>query len=167
MMLHRDLAETAHGREVAFMLILVLRIESKTNHLDCELQQNEDASSVLALIVLMAVISQVSFANETLWIGYTKYKQDSEPFCPVTGSQLSFTSWHQTPTGWQNPYIFSNKTAPVQFTTAHGHYVPEGASSVGFGFDGDGKWTFEGQNKFVACQTKDMVKQGPESGYQI
>lgn len=69
--------------------------------------------------------------------------------------------------GWQNPYIFSNKTAPVQFTTAHGHYVPEGASSVGFGFDGDGKWTFEGQNKFVACQTKDMVKQGPESGYQI
>ncbi|KAK0107057.1 hypothetical protein ONS95_003767 [Cadophora gregata] len=111
--------------------------------------------------------SEVSFANETLWIGFTKYAQYSEPFCPIVGSQMSFTSWHQAPTGWQNPYIFPDKTTPVYFTTAHGHDVPEGASAIGFGFDKDGRWTFEGQNKFVACQTKEMVKQGPYIGYQI
>ncbi|KAH6722427.1 hypothetical protein BKA61DRAFT_667169 [Leptodontidium sp. MPI-SDFR-AT-0119] len=111
--------------------------------------------------------SQVSFAKESLWIGYTKYKQYSEPFCPIVGGNISFTSWHQTPTGWQNMYIFANKTAPVAFTTAHGHYVPPGASADGFGFDKYGNWTFQGQNKFVACQTKDQVKKGPYEGYQI
>lgn len=64
-------------------------------------------------------------------------------------------------------YIFANKTAPVAFTTAHGHDVPPGASDYGFGFDVYGNWTFLGRNKFVACQTKAQVESGPYEGYQI
>ncbi|KAL2073636.1 hypothetical protein VTL71DRAFT_10962 [Oculimacula yallundae] len=117
--------------------------------------------------LLTILESQVSFANETLWIGFTKYKRYSEPFCPIAGYSISFTSWHSTPTGWQNMYIFANKTALVEFTTAHGHSVPPGASTVGFGFDNHGNWTYQGKNNFVACQTKEQVEAGPYEGYQI
>ncbi|KAH7356603.1 hypothetical protein BKA65DRAFT_547990 [Rhexocercosporidium sp. MPI-PUGE-AT-0058] len=92
------------------------------------------------LPLLTILESQASFANESFWIGYTKYKQYSQR--------------------WQNMYIFANETA-------HGHAVPPEAIDHGFGFDEYGNWNFQGQNKFVACQTREQIKRGPYQGYQI
>jgi hypothetical protein len=47
-------------------------------------------------------------------------------------SACAFTSFHSSPTGWQNLYIFPNKTKPVGFTTPHSAKVPKGAVTTGF-----------------------------------
>ena len=87
----------------------------------------------------------------------------------VTGGAVEyghgFTSFHSSPTGWQNFFVYANQSKPIAFTTPHSGYVPPGAQMAGFGSVGGllkldrgvGKG-FEG--KWKACKVPQGVSQG-------
>ncbi|KAF8538363.1 hypothetical protein BDD12DRAFT_806187 [Trichophaea hybrida] len=79
------------------------------------------------------IYSTFMFANDSAYVGNIKYDVFSEPL--LLGSKTEFTSFHSSPTGWQNLYIFPNKTAPVGFNTPHTMSIPEGAQEYGFTSD--------------------------------
>ena len=45
----------------------------------------------------------------------------------------TFTSFHASPTGWQNFYVLGNETAQVGFTAPHSASRPPNAVETGFG----------------------------------
>jgi len=98
--------------------------------------------------------SLVSYANSSIWIGGIKSETYAEPFLVSSGSDsLSFTSYHEVPTGWQDVYLFPNSSQPVGFTVPHGSSsTPEGATTTGFAWGSDDYLVFNGENNFIGCQ---------------
>jgi len=95
----------------------------------------------------------VSYANSSLFIGQISFQIYSEPFYATSGGGgLSFTSYHSTPTGFTQAYLFPNGTQPVGITIPHsGLLPPGGATASGFGFNSDGYLVFNGVNNFFGC----------------
>lgn len=98
------------------------------------------------------------FRSGSAFIGNVKYKTYSEPLLLSGGSpeyMHSFTSFHASPTGWQNIYILPAESKPISFTVPHSGAVPAGAQRTGFGVqDGNLKVQNEAgdvEEKWVAC----------------
>lgn len=70
----------------------------------------------------------------------------------------SFTSFHQSPTGWRDFYVIGDESKAIGFTTPHSGSRPPGAVGTGFG-NFDGKFqlkTEEGVvSKWKACKAAD------------
>jgi hypothetical protein len=88
-----------------------------------------------------------------MFLGSANFDITSEPIVTGTKGSLGFTSFHQTPTGFTEPYIFLNDYNPVYYTAPHsGYYVPPGGNFTDFSFNEDGYLTYGGEIKFTACQ---------------
>ncbi|KAF8254037.1 hypothetical protein K440DRAFT_618635 [Wilcoxina mikolae CBS 423.85] len=104
------------------------------------------------------IYSTFMFANDSAYIGNAKYDLSSEPL--LFDKKTAFTSFHASPTGWQNLYIFPNETAPVGFTTPHSMAVPKGAREYGF-TDDDKMFKYDSgegpKAKWAVCPVKEQA----------
>ncbi|RMZ76118.1 hypothetical protein DV738_g5092, partial [Chaetothyriales sp. CBS 135597] len=104
---------------------------------------------------------RVLYANSSAYVGQIKYKTYSEPLIvtnpvePIESAGLSFTSFHSTPTGWQNAYVIDGENQPLQFSVPHGS-APVGAITRGFGFGRFGALGINGVNRFYVCQDDEL-----------
>ncbi|RPA98363.1 hypothetical protein L873DRAFT_1740520 [Choiromyces venosus 120613-1] len=91
------------------------------------------------------------------WIGNSKYNSGSQKLQFSSGGDgdgLSFTSFHSTPTGWTDFWIFPDESRAAGFTTPHSAFVPEGASTKGFEKMGD-QLAYKGRMEWQACDQGD------------
>jgi hypothetical protein len=130
--------------------------------------------------------NNVMFANGTAYVGDIKYSIYSEPllsnFPPpslfltdggkniVTGGKdalaHTFTSFHQTPTGWQTLYVLADQSRGMGFSTPHSASFPEGAVYRGFGAGHGGFLVLDRgggggvQELWVACRVSEAAARG-------
>jgi hypothetical protein len=95
---------------------------------------------------------QLSYYQGNLYVGSgPRGEASSEPLILTSG--FTFTSYHSSPTGWQNMYV-TDKTSlsHIGFTTPHSASVPDGATTTGWAFTDDGFLSFEGNtDRFFTC----------------
>jgi hypothetical protein len=95
---------------------------------------------------------QLSYYQGGLYTGSgPRSESASEPL--ILSSGFAFTSYHSSPTGWQNMYV-TDKTSlsHLGFTTPHSGSVPDGATTQGWAFTDDGFLSFEGHtDRFFTC----------------
>ncbi|KAF8456852.1 hypothetical protein BDZ91DRAFT_767358 [Kalaharituber pfeilii] len=134
---------------------------------------------------LSSPYTEVAYYGSSLYIGDIKYQTAAEKFIlekltKIVGkytdaeSGISFTSFHSSPTGWQNLYIFpttnlgsdfrgNDSTKPVGFTVPHSGSVPTGATTTGFTLGAtDRLLRYKDTNGWYACPVA-----GNDRWYQI
>jgi len=111
--------------------------------------------------------SNVMFANGTAYIGDIKYSVYSEPLLITGGKNAlahTFTSFHQTPTGWQTLYVLADQSREMGFSTPHSAFFPKGAVYKGFGARGGFLVLNRGgggvQELWVACRVSEAAASG-------
>jgi hypothetical protein len=95
---------------------------------------------------------QLSYYQGNLYTGAGPREEASaEPLILTAG--FAFTSYHSSPTGWQNMYVTDKTTlSHLSFTTPHSGSVPDGATTQGWAFTDDGLLSFEGRTDgFYTC----------------
>jgi hypothetical protein len=95
---------------------------------------------------------QLSYYQGNLYTGAGPREEASaEPLILTSG--FTFTSYHSSPTGWQNMYVTDKTTlSHIGFTTPHSGSVPDGATTTGWAFTDDGLLSFEGHtDRFFTC----------------
>ncbi|OQV01500.1 hypothetical protein CLAIMM_06847 [Cladophialophora immunda] len=98
---------------------------------------------------------RLSYANSSAYVGRIKDQSYAEPLIvgALNGSDnsVTFLSIHESPTGFQQMYVFRYQSQPVGFSVPHGD-APQGASTAGFSFGAGGALLHNGFNSFYACQ---------------
>jgi len=99
----------------------------------------------------------VSFWKGQLYIGMAKFDSTSELFtftklAPVsTPGMIAFTSYHESPTGWQNMYVFPKSFAAPGFTSPHSASIPPGADAFNFTLKADNFLRYRDTDGWYAC----------------
>ncbi|KAG0641802.1 hypothetical protein HOY80DRAFT_704391 [Tuber brumale] len=103
--------------------------------------------------------TELHWLSGSAYIGNSKYNSGSEKLEFTSGGDgLSFTSFHSSPTGWTDFFIFPSESRAVGFTTPHSSVVPPGASTRGFENVG-GQLAYQGRMEWQACDQGDGVYQ--------
>ncbi|KAF8459153.1 hypothetical protein BDZ91DRAFT_742247 [Kalaharituber pfeilii] len=99
--------------------------------------------------------TQISYYNQSLYVGDVRmYEWTTERFVFYIGagaSRIQFQSWHQTPTGWQNLYIYPNTTRAVGFTMPHSMAIPANATADDFNLGCNGLLQHRHMSRWHAC----------------
>jgi len=105
---------------------------------------------------LNSFYSSVCYYNGTLYTGDCKLDYSSELFIfdknnGTAPTGITFTSFHESPTGWQNMYLFPKKVASPGFTSPHSAFLPPGSDGFNFTVAKDGYLRYKNNNKWYAC----------------
>jgi hypothetical protein len=105
---------------------------------------------------------QLSYANNSAYLGQIKYQTYSEPLIVSgagvngLGDGLSFQSIHSSPNGQQTAYIVPHQTQPIGFSSPHVN-PPAGVRTTGWSFASDGTLLNNGLDLFYACQNAEQA----------
>lgn len=129
-------------------------IRSKAKALTAAVDQSFSLYAIGAAVNFSEIsYNQLTYANGSAYIGMVKYAQYSEPLVMNGVDTLYFTSIHQAPSGIQFMYIDPG-AMHVAFTQP---YQDRPAANVLSGFNAttDGDLSYNGTQKWFACETAD------------